>query len=155
MTEIRLLDGLAGEVREALEGFRLRSAKENQVPINVYVQNLPVKEGRDDEKLYPYVCVCFDEEEIKEDSGSRISLYTYCTIGIIDRERDRQGFRDVLLIASRIYQHIFRNGIIAGAFSPALPFRVKLQEDDTHPYYYGGIENRWEMLAMEKEDDLI
>lgn len=154
MTDIRLLDGLAGEIREALEGFRLRSAKENLVPINVYVQNLPVKEGRDDEKLFPYICVCFDEEEIRED-GDSMSLHTYCTIGIIDREMDKQGFRDVLLIANLVYQHIFRKGIIAGAFSPALPFRIKLQEDDTHPYYYGGMENRWELLVMEKEDDLI
>lgn len=152
MTDIDLLDGLAEEIREALEGFQLRSAKDNIIPVNVYTQNPPLKEDKNDERIYPYVCVCLDEEEI-QDPQSRMELSTYCIIGVIDRGMDRQGFRDVLLIANRIYQHIFRKGIIAGAFSPVHPFRIELQKDNTYPYFFGGTEIRWELPVLEKEDD--
>lgn len=46
MTDIDLLDGLAEEIREALEGFQLRSAKDNIIPVNVYTQNPPLKEDK-------------------------------------------------------------------------------------------------------------
>ena len=98
MTEIDLLDALAAETAAALKGFRLRSAKENLIPINIYTQNLPTKEGKGDENQYPYVRVCFDEEEIKS-RDDPLEVYVYFIIGIIDKEKDKQGFRDVLQIA--------------------------------------------------------
>lgn len=154
MTEIDLIDSLAEEVKTALNGFRLRSAKENLIPINVHTQNMPVKDGKGDEKQYPYVCVCFDEEEITS-TDSPMSVSVYFLIGIIDHGRDKQGFRDVLQIANLIYQHIFRKGTIAKSFSPDYPFKIVLQEDDTYPYFIGGIESRWEMPVFTAEDKHI
>lgn len=154
MTELDLLDGLACEVKDALDGFQLRTAKDNLTPINVYTQNLPLKEGKNDEKLYPCVLICFDEEEI-DDEDSPMRVFVYFVIGVMDKETDRQGFRDVLQIANLIYQHIFRKGIVARAFSPLRPYRIKLQEDDTYPYYYGAMEMIFEMPVFEMEDVLI
>lgn len=154
MTEIDLLEALAEESKVALKGFRLRSAKENLIPINIYIQNLPVKKGKEDESQYPYVRVCFDEEGI-ENRDSPLAVYVYFIIGIIDREKDKQGFRDVLQIANTIYQHIFRKGIIAGAFRPDYPFKIALQKDDTYPYFVGGIESKWELPVIGEEEKYI
>lgn len=154
MTELDLLDGLAEETKEALKDFRLRSAKENYIPINIYTQNLPLKKGKEDEKQYPYVCVCFDDEEIS-DPEEPFLVNVYFLIGIIDRAEDKQGFRDVLQIANLIYQHIFRKGIIAKAFKPSYPFKILLQQDDTYPYFIGGIESKWEMPSFREEDKFI
>lgn len=154
MTEIDLVDGLVKEVRQALGGVKLRSSKGNQIPVNVYAQNLPAKEERDDEKMYPHVLVCFDGEQT-DSAEDPVFADIYFFIGIIDREKDKQGFRDVLQIAGLIYQHIFRKGIVAGAFSPEYPYRVQLQDDDTYPYFYGLIESRWKLPAFEMEDKFI
>lgn len=154
MTEIDLLDALAEESREALKGFRLRSAKENLIPINIYTQNLPVKKEKGDESLYPYVRVCFDEEEI-ESRDDALKVYVYFIIGIKDGETDKQGFRDVLQIANTIYQHFFRKGIIANMFRPDYPFKIALQKDDTYPYFIGGIESKWELPVIGEEEKYI
>ncbi|MCM1187652.1 MAG: hypothetical protein NC345_14145 [Lachnospira sp.] len=154
MTEIDLLDALAEESREALKGFRLRSAKENLIPINIYTQNLPVKKEKGDESLYPYVRVCFDEEEIASRDDSLV-VYVYFIIGVKDTETDKQGFRDVLQIANTIYQHIFRKGIIANMFRPDYPFKIALQEDDTYPFFIGGIESKWELPVIGEEEKYI
>jgi hypothetical protein len=155
VTELDLLDGLKDEVTEALKDFRLRSAKDNLIPINVYTQNLPVKEGKEDEKQYPYVCICFDESEIASAESDRKIVNIYFVIGIIDREKDRQGYRDVLLIEEFISQHIFRKGVVAKAFRPDYPFRNMLQGDDTYPYFIGGIESKWEMPFVREEERYI
>jgi len=154
LTEIDLLDALAEESKEALKGFRLRSAKENLIPINIYTQNLPVKREKEDESLYPYVRVCFDEEEIASRDDPLV-VYVYFIIGVIDKEKDKQGFRDVLQIANTIYQHLFRKGIIADAFRPDYPFKIALQKDETYPYFIGGIESRWELPVFREEDEFI
>ncbi len=154
MTEIDLIDGLADEVRYALRDFRLRSSKENLIPINVYTQNLPLKKERGDERQFPYVLICFDEEYIEAKTSPMI-VNVYFVIGVIDKEEDNQGYRDVLQIANLIYQHIFRKGIIAKAFRPSYPFKIMLQQDDIHPYYIGGIESVWELHVIEEEDKLI
>lgn len=154
MTEIDLLDALAAETADALKGFRLRSAKENLIPINIYTQNLPMKEKKGDENQYPYVLVCFDEEEI-ESRDNNLTVSVYFVIGILDREKDKQGFRDVLQIANEIYQHFFRKGIIANTFRPAYPFKIALQKDDTYPYFFGGIESMWELPVIREEDKFI
>ncbi len=154
MTEIDLLDVLAEESKEALKGFRLRSAKENLIPINIYTQSLPVKEGKGDENQYPYVLVCFDEEEI-ESRDNNLSVSVYFVIGILDQEKDKQGFRDVLQIANELYQHFFRKGIIANVFRPDYPFKIVLQKDDTYPYFFGGIESKWELPVIGEEEKFI
>ena len=151
MTELDLIDGLKEEVEIALKGYKLRSAKDNLNPINVYTQNLPVKEGKDDEKMYPYVCICFDDEDI-ENRDANMNVKVYFIIGIIDRNKDKQGYRDVLHIANHIYQHIFRKGVIAKAFRASYPFRIMIQQDDTYPYFIGGIETQWEMPTFVEED---
>lgn len=154
MTEIDLLDALAKESADALRGFRLRSAKEKLIPINIYTQNLPVKKEKADEAQYPYVLVCFDEEEIAS-LGSPLAVSVYFMIGVFDPEEDRQGFRDALQIANLIYQHLFRKGIIAGVFRPDYPFRIMLQGKDTGPYFCCGIESRWELPVFSEEDEFI
>ncbi len=154
MTEIDLLDALEKETAKALEGFRLRSAKDNWTPVNIYKQNLPAKNEKRDESQYPYVLVCVDDEII-ESRESPLVVSVYFVIGIVDREADKQGYRDVLQIANLIYQHIFREGLIAKMFRPDYPFKVMLQSDDTFPYFFGGIETKWELPVFREEDGFI
>lgn len=96
----------------------------------------------------------FDNEEIEEKT-SPMNVAVFFLIGIIDKEDDKQGYRDVLQIANLIYQHIFRKGVIAKAFRPSYPFKIVLQQDDTHPYYIGGISSVWEIQVIEEEDKYI
>ncbi len=155
MTIEGLLDALADEAAEALKGFRLRSAKDNPIPVNIYTQNVPLKEGKDDEKTYPYVCVCFDSSDIENLYDGKELLDIYFLIGVIDREKDRQGYRDVLHIIERIKQHFFRKGIIENAFRLGCPIKTALETADIYPYFVGGIEAKCELFTVTEEDKLI
>lgn len=154
MLDVYLQDAVADEVKKALKGYMLENAKDTLSNINVYTQNLPAKREKDDTSHFNYVLVCFDEAEIKdEDSNCEVSLYFL--IGVKDDNPNKQGYRDVLGISNRIYQHFFRNRTIKSKYRIQLPFKVKLQDEDTHPFYIGGIETKWELPTMKEEDDLI
>lgn len=155
MTIEELLDALAEEITKALEGFHLRSAKENQIPINVYTQNLPLKEEKDDEKIYPYVCVCFDTSEIENAYDGKELVNLYFVVGVIDREKDNQGYRDVLQIIEQVKQHFFRKGIIQNAFRLEYPVKSTIQQEDTYPYFIGGFEAKCVLFIVTEEDEFI
>lgn len=155
MTLEGLLDAIATEMREALEGFCLRSAKDNQRPVNVYTQNLPLKEGKGDENIYPYVCVCYDDSEIENPYDGKETINLYFVMGIIDRGKDNQGYRDILQMSERIKQHFFRKGVIRNAFRLTYPVRTAIQQEDTYPYFIGGIEAKCELFIVTEEDKYI
>jgi len=155
LTVIDLLDALAEESREALKGFCLRSAKGNEIPLNIYTQNLPLKEEKNDEKLYPYVCVCYESSDIENAHEGKELADIYFVVGIIDKEKDNQGFRDVLQILERLKQHFFRKGIIKGAFRLEYPVKTMLQDEDTYPYFMGGIQAKCELFIITEEDEWI
>lgn len=155
MTIEEMLDALAEETAEALKGFRLRSAKENLIPINVYTQNLPLKEGKDDERIYPFVCVAYECSDIADSYEGKEQADIYFLLGIIDREKDNQGYRDVLQMIERIRQHFFRKGIIKNAFRLGYPIHTEIQPEDTYPYFIGGMEAKCELFIVTEEDKFI
>ena len=155
MTIAELLDAIADETVDALDGFILRSAKGNPRPVNVYTQNLPLKEGKDDESIYPFVCVCYDSSEIGSAHDGKELTDICFFMGIIDREKDKQGYRDILQMIERIKQHFFRKGIIRNAFRLEYPVKSMLQQEDTYPYFIGGIEAKCELFIVTEEDELI
>lgn len=154
MIDTELQDAVADEIKIALTGYKLLNAKEELANINVYTQNLPAKKSKDDTSHFPYVLVCFDESNIL-DEDSKNEIHIYLIIGIKDHNTNKQGYRDVLCIANKIYQHIFRQRTIKCKYRIQFPFKIKLQEEDTHPFYIGGVETRWELFVMEEEDNLI
>ncbi len=155
MTIEDLLDVLAEETAKALEGFCLRSAKGNQIPINIYTQNLPLKEEKSDEKIYPFVCVGFAQSDIENPYDGKEVSDIYFVIGVVDREKDNQGYRDVLQMAEKIKQYFFRKGIIQNAFRLAYPVKTMLQQEETYPYFIGGIEAKCELFIVTEEDKWI
>ncbi len=155
MTIEELLDALAEETTKALKGFHLRSAKENQIPINVYTQNLPLKEEKNDEKIYPYVCVCFDTSDIENAYDGKEFVNLYFVVGVVDREKDNQGYRDVLQIIEQVKQHFFRRGVIQNAFRLEYPVKSTIQQEDTYPYFIGGFEAKCELFIVTEENEFI
>lgn len=135
---LELLDLLVEKVREILFDYKLRSTKDGEfVSINVYPQDLPGRKKKE-EATYPYVLVCFDEQTVSDDTDIKM----YFLIGIRDDNEDKQGFRDVLQIANKIYYELFESPAV-GQFRMERECKIMLQQEDTFPFFIGGIETNW------------
>ena len=136
---IELLDALADKVREILADFKIRSTKDGEhCEINIYVQYLPGRKKKEDETFYPYVIVCFDEQTVSDENEIKI----YFLIGIRDDNEDKQGFRDVLQIANKIYYKLLEQPLV-GNFRIERECKIILQQEETFPFFIGGIETNW------------
>lgn len=106
-TDIFLQKALVEVVKEELKGYVTLNNGE-MVEFNVYPQNLPAKQGKNDKDHFPYVLVCLDEETIAgEDSNNICSIYFL--VGIQDQNPNRQGHFDVANVLNKLQDRFLKD----------------------------------------------
>lgn len=153
MTNLELCDAVAEECKEILKDYKLLNARNEYANINVYTQNLPAKVEKKDTNHYPYVLICFDDESI--DDETEVNLYFL--IGVKDDNPNNQGYRDVLGIANKLYISLFSRQVIKRKYRMDRKCKIALQQEDTFPYFLGGISTTWYLPETVKQisDDLV
>lgn len=73
-------------------------------------------------------------------------------IGIHDDNENRQGNVEVINIIEKYKNHLIHNKFIE-EFEFLHPFEWTIQDSETHPFYYGGIETRWKLRKIEQKED--
>lgn len=166
-------DDLAAELAEILKDLRLQDPQGGRVPVNIYKQFLPIYEAQEipdtvtDEELeegtydaqavqvpFPYVLVRVAEGVIESIDGEQ-AVDINLIIGVIDRSRDNQGYKDILNIMQDVYLRFSKNAILAQKYECMMPIQWALQEEESYPYFFGGMALRFETAAIKREDPYI
>ena len=100
-TDVLLQKALVNEVEAELEGYTSVNNAGERLHFNVYPQNLPAKTGKNDDKHFPYVLVCLDEEQVNGE-GSDNMCSVYFLAGIIDKNPNNQGHFDVANVLNKL-----------------------------------------------------
>lgn len=141
MDDIDLQKTLIKRVKKVLEGFTLANNSADPAHVNVYRQELPAKKDKNDESHFPYVLVCLDEEEIRETDDGLAGVYF--VIGVKDNNPDKIGHLDVARIMNKLVESFLERPLVGMKYRLQFPIRKKFQEEETHPYYLGGISTFW------------
>lgn len=148
MTNLELCDAITEECKKILSGYKLLNAKNQMVEINVYSQNLPAKKEKNDVSHYPYILVHFDEMNIEEEASE---AKIYFLIGTMDNDPKNQGHRDVLEVANKLYIGLFEKTVIKRRYQMKRECKIALQEEDTFPFYLGGMFTTWYLPETVKQ----
>lgn len=145
-SDVHLQRSLIEEVEKELEGYTSVNNDGEYLHFNVYPQNLPAKQAKNDDSHFPYVLVCLDEEKIEdEDSENQVSVYFL--IGIIDKNPNKQGHFDVANVMNRLAKRFLENRVVNSRYRINFPLVKKFQEDDTWPKFIGGMATFWTVAA--------
>lgn len=133
-------DALVEMIQELFDGKKF-NGQEGRKPLTVFKQDLPIPEEIDDDAdldkaQAPYIVVRMSGGEIKDEDSPQVvefSLVVCC----YDTGRDREGYQDVANIKEDIIQRVCTAPYFGGAFTILKPITWALQQDDTHPYYFG------------------
>lgn len=133
-------DALIEMLEELFEGKKY-SGLQGRKKLNIFRQNLPIPvdngEDKDTDMSYtPYIVVRMTGGEIPDDDSPQIVKFNLA-ICTYDTGNLREGFRDVTNIQEDIIQRICVAPYFGGAFTILKPTVWALQQDDTHPYYFG------------------
>ncbi len=151
MTAFYLQEDLINELKKVFKGFKLKDPYGEEADINIFSQNLPFINSDEEEDPFPYIIVRISEGIIN-DIESQQEVTTQLIIGTYDDSKEANGHKDTLNIIQKIHERFFKNNVLANKYIMQTPFKWVLQEEDTNPYYFGGIEVSWETRTIEKED---
>lgn len=150
-TDVLLQRALVEEVKDVLKNYTSINNSEEQMKFNVYPQNLPAKKGKNDNEHFPYVLVCLDEEEIKDEDDD-LNCSVYFLVGIIDKNPNKQGHFDVANVLNLLSMRFLGKRLIDSRYRMDFPLAKKFQDDDTWPSFFGGMSTVWKLEKMEIEE---
>lgn len=138
LTPYHLLRALVEAMRELFAPVRMGDSREDA--INVYPQSLPISTSADDEDEYaPYCIVRLSDGAVSgaNEAENANVLLLFC---VRSEALDMQGYADVLHLMQMAKQYLLEHPVVGGAFD-LMPETVqwKLQQEDSHPYYIGGL----------------
>lgn len=152
-TPYLLQKALVEEIKVLFAGYETENAAGKLVPLNVYPQSLPEKTDEEDSAHFPYVVVRIVDGGIPSEEVAASCRMVIVT-GIYDDNPDYQGNKTVLNILQRIQTHLLAKRIIDGKFAIQYPYNWQIYDDeDLHPYYFGGAETNWTLPAVQQEVD--
>ena len=100
---------------------------------------------------YPYIIVRIDDGEI-ENAYSAQTASINLLIGIYEPDYDKQGHKDVLNIIAKIYERFAKVPVLNGKYTIQYPITWALQEEESYPYYFGGMGMEFEIASIVRED---
>lgn len=172
---LKLQDALCDEIEEITKDmpFKRYGKPGNGYRIKAYPQDLPIPQKNSENAGNEFMDENADEigvfnfpwAIVKLDSGStsapapqsymRTDLIV--AVGVYDDNHDRSGYRGVITAITRIMERFQKQPLLAGKFT-CIPidkdemFSWGLQDEDTHPYYYGALKMAFLMQSFERED---
>ena len=160
---------LADELKNILSDFRLKNPQGEPSKINIFEQLLPMLELLEHEEIapellenglaeeqtapdpYPYIIVRTADGEI-EDENSAQQVNLTLLIGIFDPDYNKQGHKDILNIISKVYERFAKCPILNGKYTIQYPILWTLQDEESYPFYFGGMNLTFEIAAIRRED---
>ncbi len=145
-SDVHLQRSLIEEVEKELEGYTSINNDGEYLHFNVYPQNLPAKQAKNDDSHFPYVLVCLDEEEI-EDEDSENLVTVYFQVGILDKNPNKQGHFDVANVMNRLTKRFLENRVVNKSYRNNYPLIKKFKEDETCQKFIVGMSTIWTVAA--------
>ena len=157
MTPEFLQDALIEELKLMFikEKFPTRSEYDTMQNLKIFAQELPQESNREEDtnEPFPYLIVRLVKGNTPDyDSAHEVKIFVI--IGMYYTNKDKQGHREVLNIINRIRERFQKNRILANQFVYKTPTYWELQDTDSHPYYFGGVELNFDIPEIRCEDDL-
>ena len=160
MTPSRLETALAAELKTLLVNERFDNSLGTPMVIRVYEHDVPIRSGADESETdtdlpEPYIVVRLVQGDTpSEDEAETVTVNLI--ICVCDTDTKRVGHKDILHITDIIKQRFEADPLLGGQFVFKYPFDWILQDGDTYPYVFGGIQMTFELpITIARDDPLI
>ncbi|RDY28653.1 hypothetical protein [Lachnotalea glycerini] len=151
MTPLKLRRDLSKELMAILEHSNFKNQSGEEGKIKVFEQNLPIQLNDKDTEPYPYLLVRITDGEIPENE-KEYTIAINIMIGIYNNNVDAQGEDIVLNIIQDVLERFRKNPILDRKFIMQEKVKWALQDEQTHPYYFGGLLTYWTVPLIQRED---
>ena len=142
------IERITSEIRYKL------AAGGTRLGITAYKQQLPVitADDEDPDQFFPYAIVRLESADT-EDDNDHWHVKTDILIGCYDDDQTNDGHLDVLTTIQRITDRFATKPMLERKYYANQHFQWALQDEDTYPYFFGGVEITFSLPKIGREDD--
>lgn len=154
MVTAELQRDLMEEVGRIIKDIRTTNTKGELVSgATGYEQRLPIiaEDDEDESLFFPYYIVrVTDGSTADDDSPWVVPVQIY--FGVHDANRKALGHRSVLNMIERVVDRFAAEPLFNGKFRALQDIHFALQEEDTYPFYFGGVEIKFQVPKIQRRD---
>lgn len=154
MTHYDLMKDLIKDIEEILKDVQTKKVSGEMVSgVKGYEQSLPIitEDEEDESQLFPYFIVRMTEGST-DDDGNPWTDTTNILLGIYDDDKEANGHRNIMTMIQRITDKFAKDPLLNNKFRAAEKMDWALQDEDTYPFYFGGIEMKFSVPKMGRSD---
>ena len=156
MTLINLIEDIKTDLGTLFKESKFKSSSGKHKSFDIYKGSLPIPDSEESPEPMPYIIVQLVNGEIGLSSNT---VAVRLIIAIYDDDNNSQGYSDVLNVIEKIRQHYTKYPILNRKYFAKIDdknsFEWSLPDEDTYPYYFGGVQLNFEIAHCEREDDFI
>jgi len=129
-------------------------AGETVTGVTGYAQMLPVvtEDEEDESQFFPYFIVRLTDG-LTEDDDDPWTVTANIYLGVYDPDKQTNGHYHVLEMITRITNRFMKEPLLAKAYRAQQKMEWALQDEDTYPFYFGGIEIKFSLPRIGRSDD--
>ncbi len=145
MTAAELQRELVEEVEKILQDIQTKNtAGETVAGVKGYEQRLPVvtSDEEDESQFFPYFIVKLSDGKTQDDNNPWI-VTTDILLGCYDDSKKADGHRHIMNMVQRICDRFAAEPLMNNKFRAEQDMEWALQDEDTYPFYFGGVEIRF------------
>ena len=142
---------LAKEIKSITKGLYFENMEGESVNVNLFEQELPIKQRDDENEPFPYVIVRMNDGKASQDFDGNYAK-VILMVGIYNRNIKNDGHKDVQGIFQRIIERFQKNNLM-GEFSQIGDMNWVLSDENEYPYYFGGMELTFRTRRIVREDE--
>lgn len=151
MTATMLQEELVKELEAIFRGDLFKNSLGEYVKLNVYEQQLPIKEDEDSPDPMPYITVRIETGSTKSGTDPQEVLVTLL-FGYFDDSPENNGHKGVLGMIQKVHERFEKQPMLANQFMFQDPFDWALQDEESFPYFFGAASMTFKTAAIRKED---
>nr|DAX86220.1 MAG TPA: tail completion protein [Caudoviricetes sp.] len=155
MTVGNLQKELMKDIGNIFEKDLFKDSLGKYVSLNVYAQNLPIREDEDAPDPVPYIVVRVLDGKVKGWVEAQ-EVQVMLILGCFDDNINNDGHEILLELIQKIEERFLKNPILSKQFmflnDEQHPFEWALQEEESFPYFFGAISMSFRTATIRKED---
>lgn len=151
MTATILQEELVKELETIFHGDLFKNSLGEYVKLNIYEQQLPIREDEDAPDPMPYIVVRLETGSTKSGTDPQEVLVTML-FGYFDDAPENNGHKGVLGMIQKIHERFEKQPMLANQFMFQDPFDWALQDEESFPYFFGAASMTFKTTAIRKED---
>ena len=151
MTATMLQEEIVKELGVIFKGDRFKNSLGEYVKLNVYEQQLPIREDEDSPDPMPYIIVRIETGSTKSGTDPQEVLVTLL-FGYFDDSPENNGHKGVLGMIQKVHERFEKQPMLANQFMFQDPFDWALQDEESFPYFFGAASMTFKTAAIRKED---